>query len=213
MAKQNTKPQDFVAKTLLVEGEDDEHVIYSLAVYYNFPKGLFEVRNVGGVSKMPGRVELAGVDPDVQVLGILADADTDVQKRWNEILGGLSKAGYTNLPPIPDPNGTIITETGKPRVGIWLMPDNTVPGMLEDFVANLINNAPNNGLWQLSEKCLNEAKMFSTDIPDAKGRIYTYLAWQKEPGKPLGQAITARYLDAGQPKSKEFADWLLLLFG
>jgi hypothetical protein len=212
MAKQLGKTLKISPKMLIVEGDDDEHVIYSLAVHYNFPVGLFQVRNEGGIGNVIIAAEVAGQDPKVQTLGILVDADTDVQKRWNEILGGLRRGGFTNLPAIPDPNGTIITETGKPRVGIWLMPDNKLPGMLEDFVGNLISNATSNNLWQLSEKCLTEAQAFSADIPDAKGRIYTYLAWQKEPGKPLGQAITARYLDATQPKAKEFADWLLFLF-
>jgi AAA15 family ATPase/GTPase len=78
------------------------------------------------------------------------------------------------------------------------------------FLKATARNSRNNpSIFQLA----NSAKNLFYGRPELKkGRIYTYLAWQKEPGKPLGQAITARYLDAAQPKAKEFADWLLLLF-
>jgi hypothetical protein len=38
------------------------------------------------------------------------------------------------------------------------------------------------------------------------------LAWQQEPGKPLGQAITARYIDADAPNAKQLIEWLRSLF-
>ena len=41
-----------------------------------------------------------------------------------------------------------------------------------------------------------------------KARIHTWLAVQNEPGKPLGQAITARYLDGGAIAGAPFVAWL-----
>ena len=46
----------------------------------------------------------------------------------------------------------------------------------------------------------------------SKAKIYSWLAWQGEPGKPLGQAITARYLDADEPHAQKFAGWVRQLF-
>ncbi len=40
----------------------------------------------------------------------------------------------------------------------------------------------------------------------------TWLAWQEEPGKPFGTAITARYLDADAPPAKALVDWMRRLF-
>ncbi len=45
-----------------------------------------------------------------------------------------------------------------------------------------------------------------------KAKIHTWLAWQKEPGKPLGQAITATYFDANAPHAQELIDWIRRLF-
>lgn len=42
--------------------------------------------------------------------------------------------------------------------------------------------------------------------------IHTWLAWQDDPGTPLGQAITKRYLDAEGPHVAAFLSWLTRLF-
>jgi hypothetical protein len=42
----------------------------------------------------------------------------------------------------------------------------------------------------------------------AKARIHAWLSVQEEPGKPLGQAITSRYLDGRRPEATSFFAWL-----
>ena len=46
-----------------------------------------------------------------------------------------------------------------------------------------------------------------------KAHVHTWLAWQKEPGKPMGQAITKRYLDANAPHAQQLIVWIRKLFG
>jgi hypothetical protein len=46
----------------------------------------------------------------------------------------------------------------------------------------------------------------------AKANIHTWLAWQEEPGKPIGQAITKKYLDAGAPHALKLIAWLRALY-
>jgi hypothetical protein len=98
-------------------------------------------------------------------------------------------------------------------VGIWLMPDNQFPGMLEDFVSFLIPQS--DALWQKVDNCLNQIpekeRRFSLDHR-IKAQLHTWLAWQKEPGKPLGTAITARYLDAEAAHAQQLIAWIRRLF-
>jgi hypothetical protein len=47
---------------------------------------------------------------------------------------------------------------------------------------------------------------------EAKARLHTWLAWQEEPGKPIGQAITKRFLDPEATEAQAFLDWLRRLF-
>ncbi|NWJ97699.1 MAG: hypothetical protein HXX20_18115 [Chloroflexi bacterium] len=93
------------------------------------------------------------------------------------------------------------------------MPNNTLSGVLEDFVAFLVADPQNDSLWNLPAKSLQEAQqLVPYKIPASKGRIHTYLAWQTKPGTPLGQAIALKYFDATKPEAKQLIDWLRRLF-
>ena len=46
----------------------------------------------------------------------------------------------------------------------------------------------------------------------SKAVIYTYLAWQDEPGRPLGQSVTAKVLQPETELAKKFVNWLRELF-
>lgn len=46
------------------------------------------------------------------------------------------------------------------------------------------------------------------DVHRSKAKIHTFLAWNDEPGLPMGSAITARVLDPSLGSAKIFVDWL-----
>ena len=46
----------------------------------------------------------------------------------------------------------------------------------------------------------------------AKARIHTFLAWQEDPGTPMGLAITKKYLQADSDSCLPFIEWLNNLF-
>ncbi len=49
--------------------------------------------------------------------------------------------------------------------------------------------------------------------PDTKkATLHTWLAWQKEPGKPYGTAIRARYFRVDSPAAQQFVAWFKRLF-
>ena len=93
------------------------------------------------------------------------------------------------------------------------MPSNSLPGILEDFVTFLIPN----GDVLYKEACdavrslKDEVRRFK-DRDVSKAVIHTWLAWQDDPGTPLGLAITKRYLDAELPEARRFVAWLTELF-
>jgi len=55
-----------------------------------------------------------------------------------------------------------------------------------------------------------EKSILSPELP--KAEIHTWLAWQVQPDKALGTAITARYLDPDVPEVTIFMGWLRRLF-
>ena len=46
-----------------------------------------------------------------------------------------------------------------------------------------------------------------------KAILHTWLAWQKEPGRPYGVAIKARYFGATSAAADQFVAWFERVFG
>lgn len=197
---------------LLVEGKDDEHVLYALFVHYQLPE-TFAVKNKQGVNNLLETLEVELLASELERLGIVIDADADLAGRWQALVAILQRLGYQNMPSKPDPDGTIILQTGKPMVGIWLMPDNSIPGILEDFISFLVPSG--DSLWSRAERCVDEIpkpeRLFSVGNT-IKAHLYTWLAWQHDPGTPLGLAITKRYLIADSPHAVKLITWIRTLF-
>ena len=94
------------------------------------------------------------------------------------------------------------------------MPDNQNKGMLEDFLAYLVPNESDH-LWQFAQDQAQEAKNHGAtfkNVHKAKANIYTWLAWQDEPGKQLHEAIKEPILNATHPKAQDFVDWFKVLY-
>jgi hypothetical protein len=203
---------------LLVEGTDDEHVVKHLCGAHNVGE-IQCIKRQGGIDKLLEAlpVQIKRLD-DADRLGVLVDADTDILARWQALRDRLVQAGYTEVPERPVPSGTLIdavasNDSHLPRVGLWLMPDNRVPGLLEDFLAFLVPEGDR--LYERAGTTVDgipdEERKFA-DVDRLKARMHTWLAWQEEPGKPYGTAIRARYLDPNLPEARLFAQWLRDLF-
>lgn len=203
-------------RVLLVEGREDREVIYQLCNYHQLDnRRLFDVEAKDGYEQLRDDLSVrprTGID----IIGAVVDADTDLPQRWQSLRDALDKNGYTNLPATPAEAGTIIDPGTAllPRAGIWLMPDNHLTGMMEDFLQRLV---------QQGDPLLPRAHQSVDGIPAPERRfqqvhrskavIHTWLAWQEVPGTPLGQALTRHYLNAHDALALRFLDWLKNLFG
>ena len=202
-------------RVLMVEGPDDEHVVKHICAQRQL--GTIEkIHPYHGKDPLIDGIEVRLKESDIEVLGIILDADTDLQARWQAVSSRLSKAGYGTLPAIPAKDGTIIeSPPGSllPRVGIWLMPDNQLPGILEDFLRFLVP-AGDSLLFHAEQSIdgIPPGHLRFSEAKKPKARIHTWLAWQEEPGKPFGQAISAHYLDSSLPAANVFAGWLQRTF-
>ena len=198
-------------RVLLVEGRDDCHVVWALCNAYSVPE-TFGVYVCDGDVILLSRLSALIQRPESETIGVVLDADENVESRWQSIRDKLQNDLY-RLPDVPDPGGTIVDAVEDlPRLGFWLMPNNVDPGMLEDFCRQL---APDDAI-AFAEDCVTQAreKSFATfrDAHRSKAVVHTYLAWQDEPGKPLGQSITARVLQPKTAIAATFADWLRALY-
>jgi hypothetical protein len=212
-----TKPQQ-----LLVEGKNDRHVIWPLCEKHQLPETFsVEVPNEEdygqGIEAVLAEIPIRLKQENFRTLGIVIDADQDLAARWQSVCSRLSVSGYQNIPKIPPLEGWVCTNaeaTNLPKVGVWLMPDNQLPGMLENFVARLIS--ADDELLVKAELFLQEVEQTGlnryTLIHNPKALIHTWLACQETPGMPMGQAITSQVLSYDSPLALVFVEWLRRLF-
>jgi hypothetical protein len=199
---------------LLVEGDNDCHVILSLCAKYRLPEN-FGIYECGSDSKAIKRLNALIASPaPPRVIGLVIDADRpDLGGRWESIRAKLAHYQY-DFPNSPAPEGTIIEpniETS--RLGFWLMPNNQCSGMLEDFCSEMIELSVLSRVKDCVEIAKKKGITSFKDSHFAKAVVHTYLALQDEPGRPLGQSITTNVLRADTPTTQAFVDWLNRLYG
>ncbi len=172
----------------------------------------FGIKNKGGIEKILDEIWLDIFSPGLKAIGILVDANDNIDSRWQAVRDKLKQENVI-LPSLPSLDGTIIPATDeRPRIGVWLMPDNQSRGELEDFVAKMIPR--NDPVWPLSKRYID-------GIPDAdrkfaekkilRAQVHAWLATRKSP-RPMGSAIRAQDLDVTGPLCTAFETWLRKLF-
>ena len=203
---------------LLVEGNNDLHVICNLRDKHQLPKTFdVKVSNPEGIDALLTSLPVKLKEENLRTLGIVVDADQELYKQWEKVRKQLNSSGYKDIPDFPPAEGWVYIPSESSelkRLGVWLMPNNQLPGILEDFVTHLI--PPSDNLRTKVEEVLQEIEDNGLNlykIPDrTKALIYTWLAWQKHPGTPMGRAIAQRVLSHDLPLALMFVKWLQHLF-
>ncbi|NQT15489.1 MAG: hypothetical protein HQ582_22215 [Planctomycetes bacterium] len=218
-------------RVLLVEGQDDQHVMWNLfevrGVTVTFtverPKGEEDVQEDGHEATSGGDTVLLDsirrwlLESDLECLAVVIDAnDKGPAARWQAVRDRLARAGYNKVPNVLSPEGTVFELSLRPRTprsvrfGAWIMPDNRSTGMLEDFVTALIRK--DDPMFPLVDHFLEsipspQRRFRPQHRP--KARIHTWLAVGERPGRPMGQAIKAdAQLDANHPTVQPFLNWI-----
>jgi hypothetical protein len=202
-------------KVLLVEGDNDCHVVMALCAAHTVPKafGIYQCGSDVGVLKRLNALIISPNPP--QVIGVMLDADKpSLEGRWQSIKDKLKNNNHSYVLPItPNADGTVVDGvTDKPKLGFWLMPNNQDSGMLEDFCAELAEPTS----LAFAQECVEQAhgRKVTTfkEVHRSKAVIHTYLAWHDEPGYPLGKAITRQALRPHTDVAVRFTNWLIHLF-
>ena len=202
----NPKPAQ--NRILLVEGQNDEHVVRHIRARHPSAPS-FDIANKDGIGEVlksiSGKIKVSGR----LVVGILVDANGTLMDRWKSVRDRIMRANI-QVPTHPNPAGTIID--GTPQVGIWLMPDNESSGELEDFVKQMIPTG--DPVWPLSQRYIDgipQANRKFADHKQLRAQLYAWLATREDP-KKMGSAIGAHDLNVGGILCKKFVAWLMALF-
>ncbi|MDR0379016.1 MAG: hypothetical protein LBI62_03585 [Candidatus Accumulibacter sp.] len=204
-------------KRLLVEGRDDLYAVANLLkrhIDWKDDDPPLEIIDCNGSSLLEGEeISVRLKSSDTKILGIVLDADGDCRGKWEQIRR-LCLPHITNMPKALPREGLIVPSR-QGRFGVWIMPDNRHPGMLETFLKSLVP--------EKHERLLSYAEMTSKRAKSRFGAPYgdthydkavmrTWLAWMDPPGKPFGTAVKARMLDADACMAKPFLKWLRDLY-
>ncbi len=145
--------------------------------------------------------------------GFVLDANDRPQDRWRAVASRLCRVGVATPAQIPFEGFIGTSSEYAARVGVWLMPDNRRSGILEDFLADLVDGGDR--LFVLAQKATARAKELGAGFPEQstpKAVIHAWLAWQEKPGLPYGLAIHARYFGRDSPAARGFVDWFRRLY-
>lgn len=197
-----------------MEGRNDCHVALAVAAQHGLA-GTFVPRDCGNYEEVIKFANGLVLSADhVEVVGLVLDANRSIDSRWQAIRDRFKVHPY-GLPDAPVVGGMVVEATAPkhPRLGLWIMPDNRAQGNLEDFCLQLADEESRVVAAEAVELAVIKGVTRFREPHRSKAVVHTYLAWQDEPGKPLGQSITSKALQPDHPIAHDFAEWLRRLFG
>jgi len=210
-------PRRVYPKILLVEGKDERWVLPELLELAGiaWPKGNEPVyiEEQDGVAKLlgPAVIETTLKASGVTAVGVVVDANGDPASRWQQVRVRLA-ALFPGLPTELPAAGAIHAASGKPRIGVWLMPDNVRAGMLETLLLAL--RVGDEALHDHASAATDQARALGAPFRDAhraKAELHAWLAWQDPPGQQLHSAVRAKTLPPAAV-TDAFVAWFRTLF-
>ncbi len=208
-------------KRLLVEGQDDKHSVIHLmrARIPEWPQGEEKAQVWVDIGYGAEQILKAGFltarlkESRLEALGVVLDADEHAPGRYQRVRE-LCHRLHPDLPEQLRPEGVVVENSDRQRFGVWIMPDNVSPGTLEVFLHYLVPQE-RQPLWNLACSAVQTARSQGAPVREChepKANLYTWLAWQDEPGYSPGIALTRRILDPGAAYADAFVAWFRELY-
>ena len=198
-------------RVLLVEGQDDKHVVEHVYRKRFETAPPFHVVDKDGYPRLRAALGPELKVPGREVVGIVVDANDDLTARWMAVTDRLRRACPGIEIGDPAPRGMIVGS--EPRVGIWLWPDNESSGEMEDFVATMIPR--DDPVWPMSRRYIEgipvEQRPFSAG-KKLRAEVHAWLATRAEPRR-MGTAVRTGDLKVDGALAERFSSWLDELFG
>jgi hypothetical protein len=203
---------------LLVEGNDELRALPELLELTGvpWPRGNepVHIKQLEGVENIlaTGLIEAEAKASGLLSLGILLDADGDIETRWRRVQERMTES-FSAFPHELEPDGTIFVPDGGPRVGVWIMPDNVRSGMLETMLLGLRSGAP--AVSDYARQAVARARAIGATFRDAhrdKAELHTWLAWQDPPGLQVHLAVKSRIISPEPGTCGGFVGWFRALF-
>ena len=192
-------------KLLLVEGRNEENLFAAFLRYLEITgvrilsyRGKDNLRNRLGVY-----VDAPGFG-QVQSIGIVRDADDNAQSALQSVRDSLRNAGLSS----PQ---TFLTPAGdSPQVSVYIMPDNSGVGALEDLCLRALEDDPAMPCVDDFLRCVDAAATTPPQTPQnrAKARIHAFLSSREDPELRVGEAAQRGYIPFNHSAFTNLAQFL-----
>lgn len=181
------------SRWLIGEGVEEERFFQALLQHEGVEN--VQVENYGGKGNLPAYLaaltKRSGFEK-ITTLGITRDADEESADAFTS-LGALARGrGWA----APDAPGQF--SVGQPRVGIFILPNNTGAGMLEDLCWQAVADQSVTACVEQYFQCLTD-RALALPTPLAKARTHVWLAAQSKPDMRLGEAAEKGYWPFDHP--------------
>lgn len=180
-------------RLLLVEGRDEEEFFKALLKHISVRD--VQVMNYGGKAKLREHFRLIAKAPGfgrLSLLAIMRDANSNASSAFQSVCDVLRHFDM----PHPDVPGELTSDT-KPRVGVFVLPGQERPGMLEDLCLSTVAMHPVLGCVERYMECLTERVDDIREGPrnESKARAHAFLAGMPEIVNSVGLAAHRGYWD------------------
>ena len=172
---------------LLVEGKDEYNLITELTRHrLAETAGGVQVVEVGGRTLFQARIRAILQDAarrrvTLRAVGVIRDADTNARAAWDSVHGALTRAGLQ----APRTHGDF--SDGRPRVGIFIVPDGRAQGALETLCKQSVSETPGGRCIERYLTCLENADALISRNRD-KSFAHAWLASRRDPVARVGEA-------------------------
>ena len=197
-------------KILAVEGLDE--VNFFTALLKDLDITGVQIKDMGGKDKFPTRFEILsnqdGFDKLEQV-GFVRDAEINqADSAFDSICGVLRKHNF----PIPPKQNAVLQ--GAIQVGVFIMPDNVNPGMLEELCLETVKNKK---IYQYISAYIDIVQQYQQHderlvFNEPKARVQTYLASRAPIVNRLGEGALSGYWDFNHLCFDAIKEFLRTLF-
>lgn len=198
-------------KVLFVEGKDEVGVFEVLLqrIGINDIQIISSGGNIQFKNLFPSIIKSPDFS-DVVSYGIIQDADVDCGAALKRIQHVLDRCQE----PVPTQVNKFVERNGR-KVGVYLMPGNGAPGMLEDLYLATLEGAPvlecvNVCISELAEACSSTSERGQFTLPAnlAKARALGTFMATSEPLNCLGLAARAGYWNFDHGAMADVTDFL-----
>ncbi len=191
MGKQPSPEPITKKKLLAVEGNDEKKFFKELFKHMGMD-AIVQVFDVAGKDnfkkEMPLLKKATGFN-DLEAIGIIRDADDSFENAFKSVNGVLKENGLQT----PKKPGEF--SQGNPKVGIFIMPDNSNPGMLEDLCLETVKEAEEMKCVKQFLACAKQLENPPKEKDIPKAQVQSFLAIKSEVPNSVGRGAQKGHWD------------------